>query len=106
MTNWGPWIRYEGSGRPEGLQDDQMIKAAFINGFGDIIVGGDPREVGYHLWPNTLAYCVELVETTHVLYGISGSEFTTELERGDEYQITYTVNQDGDVLSCKMEKLK
>lgn len=103
MTKWGPWIRHDGAIKPSGLKADQVIEAVFINKDGDF--GGAVRTAGHHQWEGTLAYRVEQLETTQVLYGVVGGAFSFGISVYTTHKITYTVNQDGDVLSCKMEKL-
>lgn len=105
MTKWGPWIKHDGAVRPSGLLDDQMIEAVFINNKGELKTDSFSRPAGVHDWEGTLAYRVEQVETTLVLYGNVSSTFVINKWSGNTHKITYTVNQDGDVLSCKMEKL-
>lgn len=106
MTKWGPWIRHDGVVRPSGFRDDQVIEGAFIGNDGEMKVRS-ARVSEWHYWEDTLAYRVEQVETTQVLYGMLGGtfSFTGQSKARGYYKITYTVNQDGDVLSCKMEKL-
>jgi len=84
-----------------------MIEVVFINKNGELRTDSPPRLVGVHDWEGTVLYRVEQVETTQVLYGMLGGafSFTGQNKARDNYKITYAVNQDGDVLSCKMEKL-
>ena len=104
MTKWGPWIRHDGAVRPSGLRDDQMIEGAFIGNNGEM-KARSARVSEWHYWESTLAYRVEQEETTQVLYGVVDGAFSFGRSACDTHKITYTVNQDGDVLSCKMEKL-
>jgi hypothetical protein len=105
MTKWGPWIRHDGAVKPSGLQADQMIEAVFINKDGDLKTASPARPAGRHQWEGTLAYRVEQLETTHVITGSVVTAFTHERWPADTHKITYSINKDGDVLSCKMEKL-
>ena len=101
---FGPWIKYDGDKKPKNLSDDQTIEAVFINNQGVLKTDSYDRAAGVHVWDGTLAYRVEQVETTDVLYG-SISGWSTERFPYHTHKITYTVDQDGNVLSCKMEKL-
>ena len=102
---FGPWIRHDGAVRPSGLRDDQMIEAVSINNVGVLNTDSYSRSAGGHLWEGTLAYRVEHVVTTEVMFGCVGGGFASSKWDVDTHKITYTVNRDGDVISCKMEKL-
>ena len=102
---FGPWIKHDGAVRPSGLRDDQMIEAVYFDTDGELCAYGRPRPAGCRHWERTVLYRVEQVEMTQVRYGGADTAFTFRRSAYDTHKITYTVNQDGDVLSCKMEKL-
>jgi hypothetical protein len=82
-----------------------MIEAVYFDTDGELRAYGIPRPAGNHHWEGTVLYRVEQVETTEVVYGRLGCGFDSFKFDVDTHKITYSVNQDGDVLSCKMEKL-
>lgn len=106
-TKFGPWIKLYGDKKPENLKDDQMIEAVFLGRCGGGVQTVDfPREAIHHDWGRTLAYRVEQVETLGELYGTLGNGWSVNRFPPDTHKITYTFDQDGNVLSCKMEQLK
>jgi hypothetical protein len=82
-----------------------MIEAVYFDTDGELRAYGIPRPAGNHYWEGTVLYRVEQVKMTCVRYGNADTAFTFGRSAYDTHKITYTVNQDGDVLSCKMEKL-
>jgi len=102
---WGPWIRHDGAVRPSGLRDDQMIEAVYFDTDGELCAYGRPRPARALHWERTVLYRVEQVEATRVIYGTVGRGFASSKWDVDTHEITYTVDQDGNVISCKMEKL-
>ena len=102
---FGPWIKFYGKKKPENLSDDQTIEVVFISSSGVLKTDSFQRAAGIHVWEGTLAYRVEQVETTEVVYGPLGGGWRVERFPYHTHKITYTVDQDGNVLSCKMEKL-
>jgi hypothetical protein len=82
-----------------------MIEAVYLDTNGELCANGRPRPASARHWEGTVLYRVEQVETTRVIYGKGNTAFTDEQWHNDTHKITYTVDQDGNVISCKMEKL-
>ena len=82
------------------------IRDRFINSLGVLKTDSFSRPAGHHTWEGTLAYRVEQVEMTQVIYIDDDSFGTPERWPSDTHRITFTKNQDGDVIACKMERLK
>lgn len=104
MTNWGPWIK--GCERPK-VDGSTRMQACYINDSGILCADCDGSwSVAIHHWDNnTLAYRLEVKDMTYTLYGLFGGDFTDcEVGPYDTHKITYVV-RNGDVISCKMEKL-
>lgn len=106
---FGPWIKYDDAWnnykKPKNLSDDQIIEAVFLSKNGVLKTDSFERSAGLHVWEGTLVYRVAQGETTDVLYGTVCGGFASAKWEVDTHKITYTVDQDGNVLSCKMEKL-
>ncbi len=106
---FGPWIKYDDAWnnykKPKNLSDDQIIEAVFIDNRGVLRTDSYDRAAGIHVWEGTLVYRVEQVETTKVVHGSIGGGWGVERFPYHTHKITYTVDQDGNALSCKMEKL-
>ena len=102
---WGPWVKFEGRDAfPEDTLMAQMVEVAYISQTGQLKY----QTADLFSWVfsgDTVAYRMEIVETTQVLYGTVGNLFLLGKIAGNTHKITYTINQHGDVLSCKMEKL-
>ncbi len=104
MTKWGMWVKFEGDDAlPQDEAMKQMIEVAYISPTGQLKY----ETANLFSWDfsDTVAYRMAVMETTKVLYGVVGQPFAFEFDEAT-HKITYTVNQDGDVLSCKMEKLE
>lgn len=107
---FGPWIVWGKKERPAGLRDDQLIQVVFINSHGELGQETRDRSVKAHSWDGygkkaiTLAYRVKREEKTHVLYGVPG-KFNPTKGIFDTHKITYVMDGEGEVMSCKMEKL-
>jgi len=104
---YGPWIVWGKKDRPEGLSCNQRIEVVCYDEYGELKLGLSERAVGAHAWTygRTLAYRAEIKEETRVVHGKIGGAFTALRDPPfDTHKITYVV-RDGEVVSCKMEKL-
>jgi len=104
---YGPWIVWGKKERPGGLFGNERIEVVCYGEDGELKLNLGERAVGAHAWTTgrTLAYRVEIKEATYVVHG--GFDFTFTALRDpslDTHKITYVV-QDGEVVSCQMEKL-
>jgi hypothetical protein len=105
MTKWGPWVKFEGDDAlPQDEAMKQMVEVAYISPTGQLKY----ETANLFSWDfsDTVAYRLAVMETTQVLYGSVGALFSLGEIAKNTHKITYTVDQDGDVLSCKMEVLK
>ena len=105
---WTPWIKFTGTTRPEGLDLHRRMQVVYLDHFEKQpqLETNTHRTVGSHVWDaDTLAYRLEITRENYAIYGRFGTGFGRVNDVSfNTHKITYEI-QDGEVISCKMEKL-